>query len=255
MHGHYSVNPYSAVMAKGERVIAVSEHIRRYTIGNYPTVDPERVVTIHGGASREDFPYGYQPAPGWRQSVEAEFPELRGRRWLLLPGRVTRWKGHARFLNLFAALLEDYPDLQGVFVGGSRPESSYRRELEAQARDAGILDRITFAGNRLDIRDWMGAATLLFNLSSDPPEAFGRTVLEALCLGRPLIAWDHGGAAEILAEMFPEGAVPPDDAAALERRARRFLDDPPVVPPSDAFGLRKSMERHLQVYEDMRSER
>ena len=57
MHGHYSVSGYSSVMAKGRRTIAVSDHIRRYTLKNYPLAAEKDVVTIHGGASRLLFPY------------------------------------------------------------------------------------------------------------------------------------------------------------------------------------------------------
>lgn len=248
MHGHYSVSPYSAVMARGARVIAVSEHIRRYTQANYPNVNPDHIVTIHGGASRDDFPYGYVPTAQWREQAEHSFPELAGKRWLMLPGRVTRWKGHSEFIRLLAGLLDDFPDIQGVFVGGCREGSSYQRELQALADQLGLDDKLTFTGNRLDIRDWMAGAELIFNLSNNPPEAFGRTVLEALCLGRPVLCWKHGGAAEIMARMFPQGAVKPGDMAALEARTRDFLTTPPTVPPSQAFTLDESMRQHLDVY-------
>ena len=95
----------------------------------------------------------------------------------------------------------------------------------------------------------------MFNLSNDPPEAFGRTVLETLCLGRPMIAWDHGGAAEILAAMFPEGKIRPLDFAGLEEKTRAFLDSPPVVGESKAFTLDESMNRHLDVYRALLEER
>ena len=97
----------------------------------------------------------------------------------------------------------------------------------------------------------MSASELIFNLSNDPPEAFGRTVLESLCLGRPMIAWDHGGAAEILAAMFPQGAVTPLDFELLEARARQFLQQQPTVQASNAFSLETSMRKHLQVYQDL----
>ena len=251
MHGHYSVSRYSSVMARGNKTIAVSEHIRRYTMKNYPSARAEDIVTIHGGASRELFPYAYQHPPEWREAAEKEFPELAGKRWLLLPGRITRWKGHVDFLHLVAALVEDYPDLQGLCVGGGRAGSRYQLELEALAEKTGIGDRITFTGNRLDIRDWMVASEVVFNLSNDPPEAFGRTVLETLCLGCPMIAWNHGGAAEILAEMFPRGAVRRLDYQQLEARAREFLDSRPMVQESDAFSLATSMSKHLAVYDDL----
>jgi len=248
MHGHYSVSFYSSVMARGRRVIAVSEHIRRYTLQNYPGTRPQDIVTVHGGASRALFPFGYPPASEWRDQVSEEFPELRDRRWLCMPGRVTRWKGHVDFINLVAHLVDEYPDIHGVCVGGCRPGSRYQAELESLAQQLDVLDRITFTGNRLDMRDWMASSEMIFNLSNDPPEAFGRTVLEALCLGRPVVAWNHGGAAEILAAMFPAGAVTPQDQAELVSRTRQFLVEPPGVNESDAFGLEDSMQKTLDVY-------
>ena len=255
MHGHYSVSPYSAVMARGRKTIAVSEHIRRYTLKNYPQSKPEDIVVIHGGADRTAFPYGYQVSPAWRKAAEEEFPQLKGKRWLLLPGRITRWKGHLDFIRLIGCLIKEYPDIQGLFVGGGRQGSSYRSELETLVRKTGVSDSITFTGNRLDIRDWMSASELIFNLSSKPPEAFGRTVLESFCLGRPMIAWDHGGAAEILAEMFPEGAVSAMDYKELEARTREFLSSRPLVRESEAFSLEASMDKHLAVYENLINEK
>ena len=251
MHGHYSVSGYSSVMAKGARTIAVSEHIRRYTLKNYPLAAKKNVVTIHGGASRELFPYAYQSPPDWRDQANLEFPELTGKRLLLLPGRITRWKGHVDFMHLIGALAKTIPDIQGVFVGGGKPGSRYQLELETLAEKSGIEKHITFTGSRLDIRDWMAAAEIVFNLSNDPPEAFGRTVLEALCLGRPTIIWNHGGAAEIIATMFPDGAVELLNDAQLEERTRDFLKHSPVVAQSEAFSLTDSMAKHLALYEDL----
>jgi glycosyltransferase involved in cell wall biosynthesis len=101
---------------------------------------------------------------------------------------------------------------------------------------------------RTDMRDWMTASSLVFNLCSDPPEAFGRTVPEALCLGVPVIAWDHGGVREILREMFPAGAVEPDNLPALIQKTRDFLQRMPTVESSDAFSLRTSMDQTMDLY-------
>ncbi len=248
MHGHYSVSRYSAVMASGDRVIAVSDHIRDYTLHNYPATDPDRVITVLGGVSHQAFPYGHRPGPGWNEQIKGQFPELAGRRLLCLPGRLSRYKGHPDFIELTAALLKEFPDLQGVVVGKAKPGSRYRDELEGLAERYGILDRITFAGARLDMRDWLAASEIVFSLCSDPPEAFGRTVPEALHLGVPVIGWDHGGVQEVLAEVFPLGAVTPGDRAQLLERAREFLLDQPNVARSGAFGLQESMQKTLEVY-------
>ena len=255
MHGHYSVSAYSSIMARGVRTIAVSERIRQYTLDNYPAVRAEDIVTIHGGASRSAFPYGYRPPESWRQQTLAEFPELSGKRWLLLPGRVTRYKGHVDFFHLVGALAADYPDVHGLFVGSCKPGSRYQAELETLADKMGIAARMTFTGDRLDIREWMAASEVVYNLSNDPPEAFGRTVLEALRLGRPTIGWDHGGVAEILAGMFPEGALEPLDFDGLERKTRVFLDHPPCVEDRPVFTLEESMSRHLELYTELTESR
>jgi glycosyltransferase involved in cell wall biosynthesis len=253
MHGHYSVNRYSSVMARGRKTIAVSEHIHAYTLKNYPFARPDDIVTIHNGASRTQFPYGYRAPEGWRSDVEREFSELSGKRWLLLPGRVSRRKGHADLLHLLAAVRRDHADAHAVFVGDSRPGSRYPSDLAGLARELGVKGCFTFTGGRVDMKDWMACSELVFSLTRNPPEAFGRTVLEALRLGRPLIAWNHGGPAEILAEIFPEGAVAPGDLAALEARCRQFLDKPPPVPVSDAFCLERSMRQHLDLYQQVLS--
>jgi len=249
VHGHYSVSRYSAVMAGGDRVIAVSDHIRDYTLHNYPGTDPARVVTVPGGVDPAAFPHGYRPDPAWYEAVFREFPALRGRRWLCLPGRLSRYKGHADFIELIARLLPDQPAIHGVVVGDARPGSRYRDELEGLAERFGVLDRITFTQARLDIRDWMAASEIVYSLCADPPEAFGRTVPEALYLGVPVIGWNHGGVAESLAALFPAGAVPPGDRAALLARSRAFLGQRPPVEPGPHLRLEDSMLKTLDVYE------
>jgi glycosyltransferase involved in cell wall biosynthesis len=245
MHGHYSVNRYSAVMASGDRVIAVSDHIHAYTLRNYPDADPGRVLTVYGGIDRNVFAHGYRPPPDWFEQTWREFPELRGRRLICLPGRLSRYKGHVDFIELVSRL---QPAVHGLIVGKARPGSRYRDELEGLAERYGVLDRITFTQARLDMREWLAASELVYSLCADPPEAFGRTVPEALHLGVPVIGWDHGGVQETLAAMFPQGAVTPGDRRQLLERSLAFLDERPVVAPSAAFGLRESMQATLAVY-------
>jgi len=249
MHGHYSISRYSAVMAGGDRVIAVSDHIRDYTLHNYPSTRPDRLITVHGGVSHSAFPFNYQPGPAWYAQTRQAFPELSGKRLLCLPGRLSRYKGHADFIELVAELIPDIPDIHGIIVGTAKPGSRYRDELEGLAERYGILDRITFTGARQDIRDWMAASEIVYSLCSDPPEAFGRTVPEALHLGVPVIGWDHGGVAETLSVLFPDGAVPPGDRSGLIDRSRSFLAHRPPITENPAFGLRESMQKTMAVYQ------
>lgn len=248
MHGQYSVSSYSAIMARGDQVIAVSNHIRDYTTKNYLPPDSPQLHTIYGGTSRADFPYGYKPGTEWLQALYTEFPQLRHKRILLLPGRLSRYKGHATFIELLAVLKPEFEDVHAVILGRAKPGSRYINELEGLAERHGVIDRLTFCGVRTDVRDWMSASSIVYNLCSDPPEAFGRTVPEALSLGVPVIAWNHGGVKEVLGEMFEDGAVEPDNLPALIDKTRTFLRHTPTVERSGAFSLDDSMDQTLGLY-------
>lgn len=250
MHGHYSVSRYSAIMASGDRMIAVSERIRTYTLENYPDTDPDRIVTVHGGISHSEFPYGYKPSPGWMKKCLLEFPQLENQRIICLPGRLSRYKGHIDFIELLANLRESTNDIHGIVVGKAKPGSRYRDELEGLAERYGVMQHLTFVGARSDMRDWMAISKIVYSLCADPPEAFGRTVPEALHLGIPVIGWNHGGVSETLAVLFPQGAVEPGNTLQLLERSQEFLSNPPNVPRATAFGLHESMEKTMAVYQE-----
>ena len=152
-------------------------------------------------------------------------------------------------------LAPDVPDIHGIVVGEAKPGSRYRDELEGLAERYGALDRVSFVGPRTDMRDWLAASEIVYSLCADPPEAFGRTVPEALHLGVPVIGWNHGGVQETLAALFPAGAVRPGDREALFERSRAFLAQRPEVEPGEAFGLTESMMKTLEVYRDVVEEK
>ena len=254
MHGHYSVNAYSAVMAKGDRVIAVSEHMRDYTLKHYQP-PAERVVTVHGGIDHAAFPHAYTPAAGWYENVLQAFPQLRGQRWLMLPARVTQWKGHASFLHLLHRLREAQQPVHGLIVGPERRGSSYRATLQRLIARLALAKHVTFTGPQQDMRAWYAAAEIVYNLSDNPPEAFGRTVLEALSTGTPVLAWDQAGPAEQLSKLFPAGKVPVNDLDALTARSIALLEQPVQVPPNMAFTLAASMQATMAVYRQAQNAR
>ncbi len=253
MHGHYSVNPYSAVMAKGDRVIAVSEHMRRYTLKQYPQTPAEQVVTIHGGASDNDFPYREKPDANWLKNIDRQFPNLKDKAWLMLPGRVTRWKGHLDFLHLLSRLQTKNPSVHGLIIGPYRENSSYYRELKKQIDALNLEQFVSFIGSRDDIGDWYAASQIVYNLSNNPPEAFGRTVLEALKTGTPVLAWDQGGPAEQLAHFYPAGKIPLHDMDRLEEQTLALLLHPHRVPQQSGFSLQASMQKTLTLYQSVAS--
>lgn len=215
VHGFYSVNAYSAVMTRGERVIAVSESVREYILKNYPAVSADRVRVIHRGVAPNEFPRGYQPADEWLARWREANPALEGKSTLLLPGRITRWKGQEDLLELVAALKARGEAVHGLIAGETHPKKrAYAEELLARAAQLGVGGDVTFLGHRDDVREVMAVSDVVLSLSREP-EAFGRVSLEAAALGRPVVGYDHGGVGEQLRVLFPGGLTPLGDGAAL----------------------------------------
>jgi glycosyltransferase involved in cell wall biosynthesis len=254
VHGFYSVKRYSAIMTRGEKVIAVSDSIRRYIVDNYPKAEPGNIVVIPRGVDPKFFPPGYRPPSGWQSAWYAQFPSLLEKRIITLPGRLTRLKGHHAFIDLVARLQQEFPDIHGLIVGGEDPKRmAYARELRQKVNSLGLDETITFTGQRSDIREVYGVSNLVLSLSSQP-ESFGRTVLEALALGIPVAGYDHGGVGEILAALFPQGRVKPGDADALYDTVKQLLSSGPHEVAGNPFTLQAMLDATLAVYHSLAEE-
>jgi glycosyltransferase involved in cell wall biosynthesis len=226
VHGFYSVNRYSAVMTKGERVIAVSSSIKKYILQNYPQICADKIRVIHRGASPDEFPRDYKPNEEWLDLWQKKHPELMGKKILFLPGRITRWKGQQDFIHLVATLKKRGLSVHGLIAGDTHPKKrAFKTELQHLAASLGVANAISFLGHRSDVREVMSVSDIVFSLSRDP-EAFGRVSLEAASLGRPVIGYNHGGVAEQLSVFFPQGIIPLDDAEALLSTTVRLLKNP-----------------------------
>lgn len=248
VHGLYSVNPYSAIMTKGERVIVVSRAAADYVTQHYPKFDVARLRLIERGIDRKVYAFNYQPPASWLQRWYQDFPYLLEREVLLLPGRVSRLKGHLDFVELMDRLVRKGKPVYGLIAGGeSKEHEDYSRELRNAIEQRKLQDHVTFLGHRLDLRDIMAVSNLVLSLSQRP-ESFGRTAREALSLGVPVIGYDEGGVRESLIRAFPLGRVPPRDADALERTAVRILEQRPQVSPCDFPSIQDMVDQTLAVY-------
>jgi glycosyltransferase involved in cell wall biosynthesis len=255
VHGFYSVNAYSAIMTRGERVIAVSASVRDYVVANYPKVDSSRVAVIHRGVDPARYPVGYRAPEEWRRAWFATYPQTRDKLWVTLPGRLTRWKGAEEFVAVIGELRARGLPVHGLLVGETHPKKrAYEGELRALVARLGLERDVTLTGVRGDLREIMAESAAVLSLSSDP-EAFGRTTIEALTLGRVVAGYAHGGVGEQLAAMFPEGAVPPGDRAALLERLERWLAEGGAAAPrpraNEEFTLEAMLSRTLGVYREV----
>lgn len=252
VHGLNSPSRYSAVMTRGERVICVSNTVRDYVLQHYPDTDADTLRVIPRGIDPAAFARAPMPDPQARAWAASLHPALAGDGpLLLLPGRGTRLKGHADALALLAALRADGRDAR-LWLPGARASGreAYIAELEAQAQALGIDAAIALTPPTDAIARAYAASDLVLQLSRKP-EAFGRTVIEALSVGRPVLGWNHGGVGELLARLQPGGAVDAFDERALHEAACELLTQAPAAVDTMAFSLRAMQEATLAVYAEL----
>lgn len=251
VHGLYSVSRYSAIMTRGERVIAVSETVRQYLQRHYPALPAQRIQVIARGVDPAAFPYGYRPTADWLADWYRRYPQLRDGPVLTLPARLSRLKGHEDFIELIARLRAHGLPVRGLIVGGAEPRRQrYANELQDKIRAQQLEQVILFTGHRSDIREIDAVSSLVLSLSVQP-ESFGRTVLEALSLGTPVVGYDHGGVGEILARMYPAGRVPVGDLEALTAKVMALLRQASPVSPEPAFPLQRMLDQTLTLYQTL----
>jgi glycosyltransferase involved in cell wall biosynthesis len=252
VHGFYSVNRYSAIMTRGERVIAVSESARDYILENYPQIPRDIIRVIPRGIDPAGYGVEYRPNESWLTEWQSRHPGLAGKCLLLLPGRITRLKGHEDFFKLVAALKQQGIPAHGLVAGDTHPKKrAYLDELRTQVGRMDLDADITFLGHRSDLRDVMAVSHLVCALSQQP-ESFGRTVLEALALGKPVVGYDCGGVGELLARLFPQGAAPLGEIGRIIDAAAAIIRDKPVpAAVGEPYTLEAMCRGTLSVYQEL----
>jgi glycosyltransferase involved in cell wall biosynthesis len=201
---------YNAVMAKGTRVIAISDFVATHAMEAYG-VGPDRLRVIPRGVDLQRFdPKVVTPtrvialAKAW--GVDPGLPVI------VLPGRITRWKGHTELIEAIQRL--GRRDVQVLFVGNDAQKPAFRRELLTRIDGLGLEGVFHFVGDCRDMPAGFMLADVVVSASIEP-EGFGRVAVEAQAMGRPLIATDHGGSRETVIHRETGWLVPPRDPAAM----------------------------------------
>jgi glycosyltransferase involved in cell wall biosynthesis len=222
-HGTYSEDlpfkrKYNSVMAKGERVIAASRFIADLIVRQHQ-IEASRIRVIPRGVDLATFnPMGISGDRMMRLARAWRLPEAAT--VVLLPGRLTSWKGQGVLIEALARI--NRKDVCGVLVGSDQGRHHYSSGLVKRSEALGIGDRLRLVGQCDD----MPAALMLADVvvhASTQPEAFGRVVIEAQAMGRPVIASDLGGPAETVEQGVTGWRVPPGDASALASSIERIL--------------------------------
>jgi len=220
-HGIYNAKSglkrrYNAVMAKGDIVIANSNFTKEHILAAH-NIDASNIVVIPRGvdmsifdpdlvsasdiaATRQDWGVGISPV-------------------ILLPGRLTRWKGQLVAIEALK-LLGGKAAL--VLLGDAQGRDDYVAEIKVRAESLGVSERVILAGHSRSMPAALLAADVVISASTDP-EAFGRVMAEAQAMARLVVASDHGGSRETVTDGAGGYLVVPGDSAALAAGIAKVL--------------------------------
>lgn len=245
---------WNSVMARGDRVIAVSRFIAEHILARHPEVAPRVRVIPRGVDPRRFDPVAVSPARVTALRQAWQLPA--GAAVLLLPARLSRWKGQAVLIEALARLPET-----AVAVLTGDGSAAYRAELLRLAAAGGVGARVRLVGQLEDMPAALQSADVVVHASTQA-EAFGRTVIEAQAMARPVIASDVGGPRETVEHGVTGWRVPPGDAAALAAAIARVLALPPAALAAHGERARAAVLAHhttramqdatLDVYRELR---
>jgi glycosyltransferase involved in cell wall biosynthesis len=248
-HGLYSVSPYSAIMGYGDQIIAISACVKEYILKNYPKVNPAKITLVHRGVDVSQFNAQHTANPDWQRQLYREHPQLQEKPLILMPGRLSRWKGQPEFIDTIAELQRRGTNCHGLILGSPTPgKDHYLQELKEQVAQLGLQEQITFLAHSDQIANIYALSSVVCNLSQHA-EPFGRTVIEALAMGVPVVSYDYGGPAESLRTCYPQGLVPINDISALCNAIESALHEKQDIQFPLQFTLQHQAEATLRVYE------
>lgn len=225
--------------------LAVSETVRRY-LHNERFIPESSIQVFYHGVDLSVFA---GDRPGDREAVRAE---------LGVPGdapvagttiRLHPSKGHSYLLQGVKHVLETFPDFR-LLIANEGPEAD---RLKEEARTLGIAERVVFTGSRSDVRAFLSALDVFVMPSLS--EGFPNSMLEAMAMGRPVVATHVDGMGEMLTDDENALVVPPADGEAMGQALRRLLGDDGLrrrlSAASLAFAQELSIERTTERLTDL----
>lgn len=258
---------YNSVMARGDMVIANSKFTADLVRTRHQTPE-ERLRIIYRGVDIEKFSKSAIPNER-REGLLAAWGVPKGRKIILLPARLTRWKGQGVVIAAMKTMIEKGRDCGAITIiaGDHQGRHEYVDELKRQISSSGLEERVLLVGHCTDMAAAYSLAHVTI-IASIEPEAFGRTSAEAQAMGCPVIATNIGAPSETVRAkpVVPDSEmtgwlVPPDEpealanalsqALAMDEGKYRQLAQAAVANVATHFSDRLMKSRTLAVYDNL----
>ena len=162
-------------------------------------------------------------------------------------GRLQTWKGFHVLVEAMPSVLERFPEARCVMVGGKHDlEPDYPAQLKGKIVSLGLEQSVSMVGLQNNIPEWMQAMDIIVHASDNEP--FGIVIIEAMALGKPVIAGDRGGPTEIITDGVHGLLTPYGDAEALSSAILHYLDDPEYAARRGVSAQKRAQEFSTRNY-------
>jgi len=211
-----------------DRIIANSEAVRQYLLKR-GGLDADKVTTIYNGVNFDRFRTPCDPRIRRAELGIGDDVVLAG-----CLARVEPAKDHGTLLQAMALISNRLPNLHLALIGGGTEEDRLRH----MARDLGIAERVHFVGFRTDAAEWL--QSLDISVLSSVKEGLSNTVLESMAAGKPVVATDVGGNAEVIVENETGFLVPSRSPSELGAALARVAGSPEMIAAFGKAGRRRA---------------
>lgn len=251
VHGLNSINKYSQIMTKGDKVITVSEVVRDYIIKGY-NIDKSKITVIQRGVDTNKFSY---------QNIDQSFINtfknlynLEKKFIVSSVGRITWLKDYETFIKAISLVKESIPNIVGLIVGGVREDKQkYFESLKQLAKDEGVEEQIIFAGSQTEMAEIYALSDVLVNASLKMGNV-ARTVTESLAMNTPVIATTFEGLNNIIIDGVNGAIIETQNVQDLAKKIKILHKEMPqnvreTLPYE--FTLDALVENTIKVYSSL----
>ena len=265
-HGTYSGNKnflkksYNKVMTYGDKIISISKFIDDHIRHFFPEVK-NKLVQINRGIDTKNFDLS-SVSQIRKEKILSELSIPERSHIILLPGRLSSWKGQIIGIDALDHVLKKNPtqNIVMLLVGSEDKKNRFTKKIKKRLKKLRLTDRVILCGNISDMATVYSISDIVLSTSIEP-EAFGRISAEASSMTKPVIASNHGGSREIIENNLSGWLVNPGDPEALGEKILHVLNleqEKKDLIGSNArkriiqkFNLKQMLDKTINVYEEL----